>query len=563
MSEQPQPQENMQMPATFQSTGIDALDQVLHGGLPNGATILLSGAAGTGKTTLCYQWLLEGWNKHQEPGLFLSVTEPVTKALNNVKKLDFCNEDAIGMGKVHFADLRTNMEQVGFHGTPVTPDQMQQLLDEINNLVLESGAKRVVIDSITAIAYRLQDPGKIRSFIFELGTVLTYLEATVILTSEAAGESYSVFGVEEFICDGIIGMSYHDEYGGIARKLQIRKLRDKEYDSRPVSYRLGLSGVHLYPWPQKTEEAPETIERVSTGIEGLDEMTNGGYIRGSSVFMSGAAGTGKSIAAMHFLLDGIEQGEHAMFVSLEESRQQMYRNAAGFSWDFKQHEEGNLLNLYCTAPEENYLDELRTKITDAVVTNNTKRVAIDSLSALMSVHPEDSVRKFAIQLMKDLKSRGVTCLFTHATPNLFGAGQVSDSSIAAAADQIVMLRYVEIDSNVRHAALVLKMRGSSHEKELREATFDNNGMSISTDFSGYEGIMSGQTRKVSSSAQDQFYSLFLEIFGNEGDALFNAAKEIGLSEDGITSMLDELIQQGVLDESKKIEFLERAEDLWS
>lgn len=480
---------------TLQPTGIVGLDTILNGGLPYGANIILAGAAGTGKTVFSHQWLFEGFTKYQEPGLYIALSESVNKALKNCSGFSYCKKESLHPLGVHFTDLRSIIKGLGLEEKPdLSIEETEKIIEVITNLVREMKAKRVVLDSITAFLYFLKDPYQIRSFIFKLGNALSQMDATVILISEVIEpKRFSVFGVEEFIADGII---YTDNLMGeqaMVRRMQIIKMRGLDFRSGAVVFDITNDGLVIYPkipvedMVQKTEYS----KRLSSGITELDEVIDGGYPEGSTVLIGGNTGAGKSTFGLQFLAKGVEQGEAVLMVNLEESSVQVKKTARNHGWDFEAAEKSGLLTFLNPKLIDIYPDKLLYQIVNAVSKNNVKRVLIDSVSSLEgSTLDKDKVREFLLELSSFFKSRGVTSNMTYLTTNAFGAsaGQLlggtesSELRLSSIVDGILLLRYVERDQDVDKLLTVLKMRGSEHSKEIREFDITKGGVKIGAKF---------------------------------------------------------------------------------
>jgi len=542
-------------------TGIPQMDYMLRGGFPVNATILLAGASGTGKTILASQWLFAGYDQFKEAGLYISLTEPVTKAIKNMRKMAFYKQEYVNPLQVYFTDLRGILKGLDLDKKVLTRDDIKTVIEAIDHMVTESKAKRVVLDSVTAIAYRLKDRDLIREFIFQLGTYLAQADVNVIMTSEVVGEGYSVFGVEEFISDGIIKLFHDRPREELIRKLEIVKLRGSEYDSHPATFRISKNGFHLFPRLTRDLTYKVSSQRATTGVPGLDNMTRGGYFIGSSVLLTGASGTGKTIISLQFLVEGLKAGEKCLFVSFEESHDQLIRNAQSFGWDLAQYEKQGLLTILVSYPEQHYLEEHIDYIKHVVETKNPNRVVIDSLSSLGNVFSEEVLRDFTSRLIAYLKDKSVTTLFTVATNSLMGSGTITDARLSTVTDHIIMLRYVEIQSELKHGLLILKMRGSPHEKKMRELSFSSQGVSIATSFSGYEGVMAGIGRKIGKSTEDQLHDLFLEVLGPMGNQIFQEENKKGLTAESVQKLIAELGKQGIISQNRKAEFETKVESI--
>ncbi|HEC89011.1 MAG TPA: hypothetical protein ENI44_00310, partial [Thermoplasmatales archaeon] len=308
-----------------QRTGIVELDDILGGGFPKGAVVLLAGSSGSGKTILSFQWIFEGV-KCGERGVYVTLTEPVFKLLENLEKLSYYDRGAVERGDVKLIDLREEF-----------PDRIAESKDIINYIAEEVkalGARRLCIDSITAIAYQYNDRASIRSFIFELGKMLAVLGCTTILISEVHdSDRYSVYDVEEFISDGIIRLDQVKRDDGLQRIIRVVKMRGRSFPSEEIPLRISKDGIHLFPKlkPPLTYLSPS--DRLSTGNSTLDEMVGGGLIKGSTTLIAGPSGTGKTILSLQFLVEGLKRGESCFYMDFEESKDQLFKNAMGFGWD--------------------------------------------------------------------------------------------------------------------------------------------------------------------------------------------------------------------------------------
>ncbi len=538
-------------------TGIPDLDAILHGGFPNNSTILFSGGPGLGKTILSLQWLMAGYEKYGEPGIYLSLTEPVNKMIKTNSELSFFKREYSTVGKVFFEDMRTMMHSLGLEDKELTTKDIGEIVDALSDLMYKCGAKRIVIDSITAIAYRLQDKHLIRTFIHELDALLTQTNINVVMTSEVIGDNFSVFGVEEFISDGIIQFYREDHEAGQINKLRVIKMRGTSFDNHPTSYRITGDGFVLFPRLSRSLSYQVSDDRTPTGVPGLDTMIYGGYFKGSSILVTGSSGAGKSILSLQFILEGLKNGGKGIFVSFEESRDQIIRNAKGFTWDLESYEKSDNLKIITAYPEQKYLEEHINTIRDEVETFKPNILVIDSLSSLGNVFQESTIRDFVSRLNGFLKENLVTTIYTHATATLLGANQITDAHLSTITDQIIMLRYVEIESELRHAVLILKMRGSKHDKSLREMVFSDTGLEVTTGFSGLEGVLSGSTHKVSDTIEEQLHTMFLEVLGPMGESMFKEEKAKGLNYEGVQKLLSELSDQGILSVRRKEETVDK------
>jgi circadian clock protein KaiC len=519
-------------------TGIKGLDDSIGGGFPKGAVVLLSGSSGSGKTTISFQWLFEGI-KNNENCIYITLTEPIFKSLKNLESMKFYDRDAIEQERLKIIDMREVYERDGFN--------QEKILDFIEDQVKQTNAKRLCIDSITAIAYNLDDKAKIRKFIFELGKILATLGCTTILTSEVAEEKkFSVYGVEEFISDVIIRLDQIKMINGLQKKMQIIKVRGSSYKSDELFYRISKDGVIVFPKLTTSLEYPSMSERVSTGSDLLDKMMFGGVFKGSSTLVAGSTGTGKSVLSLQFLMEGLKKGESCLFAGFEESRDQIIRNAMGFGWNIEEYEKEGLLVLRCIYPSEKFLEEHLAEIKQIVESKKIKRCVIDSLSSISNSFSRDDFTSFTKRLNGYLKAEGVTAFFTSATASLIGTTTLTESHISTIIDNIIMLRYVEIQGELSFVLNIVKLRGSDHSKVLKKYDITNKGIVIGESLLGYEGVMTGVTRKVSETIEEKIESEFKRFIGPMANSVFLDLKNKGLTKENIFNYIGELNSQGIL-----------------
>ena len=482
--------------STIQPTNITALDEILNGGIPYGSLVLTTGPAGGGKTTLAQQWLFEGARHSNEVGIYISFTEEIEKATRNIQQFEFYDKSFIANGRIHLIDGRMLLKSVPFkEKSSIALTEMDQLLTVIMNLVDQTQAKRVVIDSITALIYKLEGVDAVRSFIFRLGYALSKPGATVMLLGEADLDAGTQTPVEEYISDGIIYVASESGRNQQMRHLEVKKMRGINYRSGRAFFEITAKGVTLYPKiPTYGLTAMTDFKtRRKTGVKKLDEMMGGGIPQGHILLVGGNTGSGKSTLGMHFLEEGIKQGEAGLLVSLEESITQIIKTAKEHGWDFDKHLNDKTLMSVSADFIDIYPDKLLYEIVHAVEENGIKRVVIDSISSMeSSAYARDYVRDFLLQLTAFFKSNGINCLVTYRTTEMFdantkqlmGGTMASELQLSPIVDGIVLMRYVERDQEVRKLLSVLKMRGSDHEKGIYEFSIGKAGLIVGNQFEG-------------------------------------------------------------------------------
>ncbi len=470
------------------ATGIKEFDELLDGGFPKGAVVLLAGSSGSGKTIFAFQWLFEGI-KNKENAVYITLTEPLFKIVKNLEKMDFYDRDAIEQEKLKIVDMRDSYAGKGFNP--------REILDFIEGQVKQTNAKRLCIDSITAVAYHYNDKSQIRTFIFELGKILATLGCTTILTSEVADpDKYSVYEVEEFIADAILRLDQIRVKDDFQRVMRIVKVRGKSYRAEAIPLKISADGIEIFPKIHSSLEYRSTGERVTTGNHVLDDMLMGGVIQGYTTLVAGSTGTGKTLLALQFIMDGLKKGEPCFYAGFEESKEQLTRNAKSFGWNLEEYEKKGLLTIRSVYPSDKLLEEHLKDIKQVVENNNIKRCVIDSLSSILHSFDEDVFSGFAIRLNGYLKAHDVTSYFTTTTGALIGSATLAENNLSTLTDSIIMLRYVEMQGKLESVINILKMRGSAHCKDLRRYEITNKGVVIGSPLSDYEGIMTGSSKKI-------------------------------------------------------------------
>ena len=532
------------------STGIPNLDLAMNGGYPKGSVVLLSGGSGTGKTILAFQWLFRGI-KENENGLYISLTEPLFKTVHNLEVMKYYDRQALEDERLKILDMRDFFNHSG-----KTEVDRHAIIKYIESQVKEVNAKRLCIDSITAIAYRLRDKSEIRDFIFDLGRALAGLGCTTILTSEVGHKGeVSVYGVEEFISDVIILLETVSFKNQTQRKLKIIKVRGKSYDEEELYFTIKSNGLNLIAPIRIPLKHASSVDRLSIGNTTLDEMLFGGLYKSSSTLIVGPTGAGKTLLSVNFLVEGLRRGEKCLYVGFEESRDYIVRNASSFGWDLEDYEKKGLLVFRCAYPSEKFLEEHLADVMEICQREKIQRCAVDSLSAVADSFTFEMFMKFSRDLSAFLKSRGITSLFTSATSLFSITGQRTESHLSTTVDNIVMMRYAEMEGELRLVLNIVKIRGSAHSKGLRIYDITNKGIVVGPSLTGYEGVTTGVSRKVSETTEERLEVVFKKYLGPMSASVFYDIKSKGLTEKSLVEYVKELTSQGILTQADAEEFL--------
>lgn len=492
------------------ATHIPGFDLIAEGGLPKGRTTLVSGTAGSAKTVLACQFLASGLIHSGEAGVFVTFEEHPQDIRRNMKSLGWNLEQWEAENKWAFVDASPEPAEELIEAGSY---DFGALLARVEHAVRKVGATRVAMDSLGAIFTKFTDRGTVRRELFRTAMVLKQLEVTALLTAERVNEYGEIarFGVEEFVADNVIILRNALEGEKRRRTIEILKFRGTHHQKGEWPFTI-LPGEGLVVLPLSAIELSQKSSnvRITSGNPELDRMCGGGFFRDSIILASGATGAGKTLLVTEFLKGGASQGERCLLLAFEESREQIFRNANGWGVDFQRMEREGLLKVVCIYPEVACLEEHLISIKRIVEDFKPNRVAIDSLSALERVATLKSFREFIIGATSFIKHQEIAGLFTSTAPTLMGGTSVTDAHISTITDSIILLRYVELYGDIRRGLTVLKMRGSMHDKEIREFSIDGQGMHIGKPFRGVTGILGGYPTRMAASEFERLGELFQE-----------------------------------------------------
>ncbi|UMZ74474.1 circadian clock protein KaiC [Natranaerofaba carboxydovora] len=471
-------------------TGVPGFDLICLGGIPRGRTTLVSGTAGSAKTVFGAQFLVGGI-EIGEAGVFVTFEETPEDIKANLKSFNWDVEKWEEDNKWVFVDGSPSPEEeLNFTGE----FDLEALLARIKHAVKKVDAKRVTLDSLGSIFYHFEDASLVRHEIYKIAYTLKKMGVTAVLTAERSAEygDISRFGIEEFVTDNVIVLRNAMDKEKRRRTVEILKFRGTMHQKGEFPFTIDpSSGIVAIPLSAMKMEQRSTNIRITSGNKGLDKMCDGGFFRDCVALISGATGTGKTLITTEFISGGTETGDKCMLFAFEESRDQLLRNASGWGVDFESMEKEGKLKIICEYPETSTLEEHLTLIQDYIKEFQPTRVAVDSLSALERVSTTKGFREFVVSLSSFLKEMQITGLFTSTTPSLLGGPTITEAHISTITDLIILLRYVEAFGEMKRAITLLKMRGSTHDKRIREYNIDGRGMTIGRPFENMSGILSG------------------------------------------------------------------------
>ena len=489
------------------AVGIEGFDLVAEGGLPAGRATLVAGTAGSAKTVFAVQFLAGGVVRG-EPGVFVTFEESPEEIRRNVDGLGWDVAAWEAERKWAFVDASHQPEDEAV----VSGDyDLGALMARIEYAVRSIGAKRVAVDSMGAIFTRLGGDSGIRRELHRVLHGLKALGVTSVVTAERSSEYGEIarYGVEEFVADNVVILRNVLEDEKRRRTVEVLKFRGAAHQKGEFPFTvISGGGIVVVPLSAMELTAHSSSKRIPSGIAELDAMCGGGFFRDSIILVSGATGTGKTLMVTQFMAGGVDAGERCLLFAFEESREQLFRNATGWGVDFERREREGQLKVICEYPESASLEDHLVRMKGILQEFKPNRVAVDSLSALERVSTVRGFREFVIGLTSHMKQQEVAGLFTSTTPTLMGGESVTERHISTLTDSIILLRYVELYGEMRRGLTVLKMRGSRHNKDIREFTIDERGMHIGNPFRDVTGILTGRPLAVQAGEIDRLSGLF-------------------------------------------------------
>jgi circadian clock protein KaiC len=466
------------------STGSSALDKILGGGLPVRSVVVVAGEPGAGKTVFTLQALFHHAQQGKKCLYFSTLSEPALKTIRHMQAFSFFDTRLID-DRIVFVDLGSALRAGG-------PEKaLQPLIDRVES----EGADLVAIDSFKAIHDLMPDTGGSRMFVYDLAVAMAGWGATTLLVGEySAGE---ISTAPEFaIADGIVQLTNERHELTAARQFEVLKLRGATYVTGRHFFDIGATGLSFYPRVRgpATADDPsvDLADRVTIGVPGLDALLLGGVPRASTTIIEGGTGTGKSLVGLHFLLEGVRRGEPGIVFSLEETPAQIRAVAKTFGWDVAALEAQKRLVINYTSPVELLTDRFLDEALRLIVQAGARRVVLDSLTSMaLGVVSERRFRELVYALTKHVRAAGVTLLMTMEVPELLGTAQLTGHGVSSIADNLIVLRYVEVDAHLGRAVLVLKARGIGHSTELRRFVIDDHGAHVGAQFQDLRGVLTG------------------------------------------------------------------------
>jgi circadian clock protein KaiC len=479
-------------------TGIKGLDEITHGGLPKGRPTLVCGGAGCGKTLFAMEFLVRGGTQYNEPGVFISFEETEKELTANVASLGFDLDSLVEHKKIWLEHIRVERGEIE-EGDEY---DLEGLFIRIHHAIESIRAKRVVLDTIETLFSGLPNPLILRA---ELRRLLRWLKrkgVSTIITAERGENTLTREGLEEYVSDCVILLDHRVNDQSSIRRLRIVKYRGSTHGTNEYPFLIDEEGFSVLPVTSLGLNYFSSPERIATGIPRLDTMLSGkGYFRGSTVLVSGTAGTGKTSIAAKFVEEACKRGERVLFFTFEESADQLVRNMRSIGIHLEPWVKKGLLQFHAARPT---LYGLETHLTTSIkLVNNFEPdvVILDPINAFVMGENQTEVKTMLLRLVDFLKMKGITAFFT----NLTSAGdsmEITDVYISSLIDTWLLLRDIEIAGERNRGLYVLKSRGMEHSNQIREFKLTNHGIELLDVYVGPGGVLTGSARLSQESKDD-------------------------------------------------------------
>lgn len=471
------------------ATGIEGFDEITFGGLPRGRATLICGSAGCGKTLFATQFLVNGARLHSEPGVLISFEETSEELTVNAASLNFDLDDLCKRKLLVMDNVAIDPHQIAETGEY----DLEGLFVRIRHAIELVGARRVVLDTIETLFSGFANEALLRSEIRRLFQFLKSFGVTVIVTGERGEKSLTRYGLEEYVADCVILLDHRVDEDVSTRRLRVVKYRGSLHGTNEYPFLIDENGFSILPVTSLGLRHKVSDEIVSTGVPDLDGMLGrGGTYRGSTILLSGTAGTGKTTFASAFVAAACQRGEQALYFTFEESPDQIVRNMRSVGIDLRTHLDSGQLQIVAQRPVhglETHLVQIHKEINRLQPTV----VVVDPISNLVAGGDTREVNAMLTRLIDSLKMRTVTTVLTCLTENS-GRLEATEVGVSSIVDMWLLVRDIELSGERNRGLYLLKARGMSHSNQIREFLLTSKGIKLSPVYLGPAGMLTGSAR---------------------------------------------------------------------
>jgi circadian clock protein KaiC len=471
-------------------TGIKGLDEITQGGLPQGRPTLICGSAGCGKTLFAMEFLMHGAMNFGEPGVFMTFEETPEDLAKNFISLGFDLPDMVSRGLIatdHVYIERSEIEETGAY-------DLEGLFIRLGSAIDAIQAKRVVLDTIEALFAGLSNAAIVRA---ELRRLFHWLKArgvTAIVTGESGDKLLTRYGLEEYVADCVILLDFRIDAQISTRRLRIIKYRGSSHGADEYPFLIDEGGLSILPITSLGLDYPVATERIATGVPRLDAMFDGkGFYRGSTVLVSGTAGTGKTSLAVTFADAACRRGERCLYFAFEESPSQIVRNMGSIGLDLNRWMKKGLLRFHSARPSLYGLEMHLLTFHKLIEQFDPQVFVIDPISNLTAAGTAAEVKSILTRLIDYLKMKRISTFLTDLTHLQSGLERTSEE-ISSLIDTWILLRAIERNGERNRGLYVLKSRGMDHSNQIQEFVLTNQGIDLIDIYTGLGEVLTGSAR---------------------------------------------------------------------
>lgn len=474
-------------------TGVKGLDEITAGGLPQGRPTLVCGSAGCGKTMLAMEFLVRGAMEFGEPGVFMAFEETAEELSQNVGSLGFDLPNLVGKKKMYVDYVHIDPSEIQETGDY----DLEGLFVRLKLAIDSVGAKRVVLDTLEALFSGLKNQAILRAEIRRLFRWLKDRGLTAVITAERGEGTLSRYGLEEYVSDCVILLDNRVKDQVATRRMRIVKYRGTSHGANEYPFLIDDTGFSVLPLSSLGLQHQASTQRITSGIEGLDAMLGGkGLFRGSTVLISGTAGSGKTSVASHFASAICSSGQKCLYFALEESLSQVSRNMKSIGLDIKKHVDKGLLNFQAWRPSSYSLEMHLVRLHKFVEDFKPDAVVFDPITNLIaSAGDESEVTSVLTRFIDFLKLKQITAMFTSLT-SATSAAETSDVGISSLIDTWLLVRDIESNGERNRTLYVIKSRGMAHSNQVSEFRITEHGVELVPAYVGTHGVLTGTSRMI-------------------------------------------------------------------
>jgi circadian clock protein KaiC len=472
-------------------TGISGLDEITQGGLPQGRPTLVCGSAGCGKTLMAMEFVVRGALNYGEPGVFMAFEEKSEELAMNVASLGF---DLKKLEKDKL--LRVDYVHIDSQEIQETGEyDLEGLFIRLGHAIDSIGAKRVVLDTLENLFVNLEDQRALRAELRRLFQWLKNKGVTAIITAERGEGTLTRHGLEEYVSDCVLLLEHRVANQISTRLLRVVKYRGSTHGTNEYPFLIDEDGISVLPVTSLRLEHEVSSKRISSGIPALDQMLGGkGFFRGSSILVSGTAGTGKTSIAACFANESCKRRERCLYLAFEESPQQIVRNMGSIGLPLQEHVASGMLRFHASRPTLNGLEMHLVSIHKLIKEFKPKAVIVDPITNLITIGSVSEVKSMLMRLIDFLQEEQITVMFTALTLNTI-INEQTDEGVSSLVDAWILVRDIENNGERNRGMYVMKSRGMKHSNQVREFLITDDGLSLVDVFMGPEGVLTGSARE--------------------------------------------------------------------